>query len=322
MRVSTVTGPINSPRQLSAILGVRRTYLDQLSGRAGAFYEPFDIVRPGKRDRHIDNPRPELKSVQRRVLRKLLEPISLPPEMTGGVATRSTKDHTRPHVGAGTIVTLDIKHCFPRTSSQRVFRAFRQSVSCGSHVADLLTKLTTFEGHLPQGAPTSSFLCNLALLDLHADLASLALREGFAFSIYVDDIAISGPGVQNHIDSLIAIVQKHGHHVRREKIKILHPEDSHTFVGQTVNRKQAASSRFRSRLRLEILELANSETILAKRLRSVRSKILHVSQLDAVQGAALRRFADRHLPAEGIAGDVTVKRVTKKCRGWSRHRLE
>ena len=59
-------------------------------------------------------------------------------------------------------------------------------------VASLLTKLTTFSGHIPQGAPTSTTVANFVFAPEGRKIKEIADREGLRFTTFVDDITISG----------------------------------------------------------------------------------------------------------------------------------
>jgi RNA-directed DNA polymerase len=52
--------------------------------------------------------------------------------------------------------------------------------------------LSTQIGHLPQGAPTSPMLANLAMKDLDEEIASIAGDNGLVYTRYADDITLSG----------------------------------------------------------------------------------------------------------------------------------
>jgi hypothetical protein len=58
-------------------------------------------------------------------------------------------------------------------------------------VALILTKLATYDGFLPQGAKTSSYIANLVFWDKEPRLVSDLKRRGLRYTRYVDDITIS-----------------------------------------------------------------------------------------------------------------------------------
>src|SRR5207237_495069 len=59
--------------------------------------------------------------------------------------------------------------------------------------ARLLTLLTTLDGGLPQGAPTSPGLSNFVNRELDARLAARAAVAGARYTRYCDDLAFSWP---------------------------------------------------------------------------------------------------------------------------------
>jgi hypothetical protein len=58
-------------------------------------------------------------------------------------------------------------------------------------VAVILTKLTTYNKIVPQGAPTSSYVSNLIFWDEEPKLEYQLRQQGFRYSRFVDDITIS-----------------------------------------------------------------------------------------------------------------------------------
>jgi len=61
-------------------------------------------------------------------------------------------------------------------------------------VASIITKLTTYKGHLPQGTSTSSILANLVFsYSIGEQIRLFADEYGLRFTIFVDDITLSSP---------------------------------------------------------------------------------------------------------------------------------
>lgn len=205
--------PLVSMRQVEFVLGKSREDLRKIASYAGRYYHPFDRRREiGKgKWRHIDNPKGELKLLQKRIQKHILSKINLPDTMVGGIPGRSIRANAKIHEGQQRLVTLDLKNCFPRTTDLKVFEAYRKILKCSSEIASLLTKLTTFQKRLPQGAPTSSILANFTLLPMHDEICAIAKKFDLRCSIYVDDIAFSGVSAYEAIDEIIYAIQRHGH---------------------------------------------------------------------------------------------------------------
>jgi RNA-directed DNA polymerase len=73
-------------------------------------------------------------------------------------------------------------------------------------VAEILTRLVTCKNHLPQGAPTSTYIGLLVLQPVVQKVEKILKKiPKSSFSVYVDDIIISGP---EGIKRLIPILRK------------------------------------------------------------------------------------------------------------------
>jgi len=172
--------------------------------------------------RVIERPKARLKAIQRRVLHEVLDWIPAHDAAHGFTRGRSARSHAHLHSGRYVVLSLDLEDFFAAVSAGRVFGIFR-TAGYPEPVAHTLTGLTTnalpvdewaavprptgppsiaahhrlgrrlATPHLPQGAPTSPALANLATFRLDRRLAGLAGALGATYSRYADDLTISGP---------------------------------------------------------------------------------------------------------------------------------
>jgi len=111
--------------------------------------------------------------LQRRIVRRLLRRLRCHAAATGFERGRSIVANALPHASKAVVVRLDVKDFFGSTRSRRVYRYFR-AIGWNRDASRLLLRLCTFDGCLPQGAPTSPRLSNLVNFRLDARLAGLA----------------------------------------------------------------------------------------------------------------------------------------------------
>jgi len=219
-----------SMNKLEALLGWARTEIRFVANHAGAYYAPFpkkDRIRPFQKKlkphkkRIIDNPTGRLKGLQKKVQRNLLRPIPLPDYLCGGVKGRTLLDNVTMHLGARVLVTMDIRNFFPSVTSKHVYFVWRRMLNCSPLIADILTKLTTFERHLPQGASTSTTLANLVLCASDAPIRAACEKWNVRYSTWVDDLAFSGASAREIINTAITALGSAGFAVSHKKTKIM-----------------------------------------------------------------------------------------------------
>lgn len=132
------------------------------------------------------------------------------------------------------ILTVDLKDAFPSVKADLLEAMYREMFeksrlnrfpglksaeidSVYEEFIELMLQLTVYRGQLPQGAPTSPYLLNLALLwtgvvQRIVDICS-ARKATLKFSIYADDITISSLKVKfsdSFIRKLIAAIEESG----------------------------------------------------------------------------------------------------------------
>jgi RNA-directed DNA polymerase len=242
----------------------------------GYEYTRFTIPKRRGGERTIEAPSDKLKALQRRVVHRLLNPLPMHDAATGFVPGRSIVDNARPHVGSGVVINLDLADFFPTISADRVTEMFR-ALGWDADAANLLARMCTNEGHLPQGAPTSPAISNLVCRRLDERLSRLAEHYKGNYTRYADDITLSLPGLgrnkrlrkhrgQSRTDwpskparpptrSLLTLIRKiieeEGFKIQmKKKVRVQRPHQRQTATGlvvnQSVNLPRAARRRIRA----------------------------------------------------------------------------
>ena len=154
-------------------------------------YRRFHKPKKDGTRREITEPDPRLKRLQQQVVSRYLLAETPHPAAVAYQRGKSTADHVWAHAGSAILVTADVRDFFPCTRADRIESWWRDRVD--DDTARLLTVLTTLDGGLPQGAPTSPALSNLVNVELDARLAARAAAAGARYTRYCDDLAFSWP---------------------------------------------------------------------------------------------------------------------------------
>lgn len=282
---------IPSPAALADRLGIGLKKLVEVASQAQSFYSPFDLAvrrrpfqkEPSRKIRHIDCPIGYLKSVQRRIERTLLYPVLFPPHIFGAVRSRSIFDNASFHLGSPLLVTIDIRSCFPSISNEQIYRIWTNTLGCSARVGRLLTRLTTFERRLPQGAPTSPALANLFIWSIDEPIRAECARLGIKYSTWLDDLAFSGERAREIIEFAVRVMAHERLAVSRSKIKIMGPRATKLLTGTRLGGERVRVPRdLTSRVRAALHKVERGEPLPISEeeyLKSLRSQIKHIERL-------------------------------------------
>ncbi len=180
--------------------------------------KPQYVARYGEYwSRTINPPKPELKTIQKRINAYLVEHIQMPKYAFGGIKGKDNIFNARMHKGQKYIFQTDLKDFFPQITHKMVYAMFVRN-GFSQDVASLLTKLTTYQGHLPQGAPTSTTIANLVFVPAGLEILAIAERENLRFTTFVDDVTISSQqDFKSIVPEIMDIIDYHGFKISQGK---------------------------------------------------------------------------------------------------------
>lgn len=231
--------------------------------------------------------KPLLKEIQRRIKLEILDRVKFPSYLTGGVKGRDYKTNAELHEGAAIIIAEDIGNFFPSVTDEKVFEIWRCFFRFSEPVARLLTKLTTKDGVLPQGACTSPQLANLVFWREEPVLQARLANEGIVYSRFVDDVAVSSKTFISHekkkelVGAIYTLMRRNGLKPKRVKHELMTRRDRMTVTKLTVNQKAGLSKKVRSQIRATVhrLEVAASrESHIHNEFSSVLGKVNHMAR--------------------------------------------
>lgn len=167
--------------------------------------------------RNLVYPVARLRVVHER-LKFHLNKVKKPSYLFSPRAGRSQRGNAEFHLDQVQYLTLDLKQFYPSTTDTMVRRWFRDSLGMFGDVAGLLTHLCTIDGRVSFGSPLTPVLCSLVHQEMFDRIAAICDARGLRYSVWVDDLTISGnfvPGtVVQEIRKIISSYRLKSHDIK------------------------------------------------------------------------------------------------------------
>ncbi|NLX58173.1 MAG: RNA-directed DNA polymerase [Phycisphaerae bacterium] len=250
-------------------------------------YHTFTIAKHNGSLRDIAAPCRSLRHIQRRILRRIVEPLDTHLAVHGFRRGRCSLTGARRHVGKEAVLAMDLQDFFPSITSQRVYGLFRK-LGWPPNLASVLTRLSTWQGRLPQGAPTSPALANLIARRMDRRLAGLARHRGIYYTRYADDLTFSGPAdaVRSAIPAIRMIVKEEGFRPAEHKTRLMRCGRRQVVTGLVVNRQVSVPRDYRRRVRAALHGIRTGRTTFATpadRATTLRELEGHVQYIRSIR---------------------------------------
>lgn len=260
---------------------------------ANNYYRDYKIPKRSGGFRQLKVPIESLKNTHRIILRKILnvyEPYDCVHAYCRG---RSIVTNATVHINSNTLLKLDLEDFFGNIKFKKVYEAFEWIRLFGGGIDDngtlveykapytrWLTLLCCYQGALPQGAPTSPILSNIAARDLDVKLSKHSKEIGIVYTRYSDDMTFSS---STHISkkerrTIIKLIEQQGYIINKEKMSYVPTGKDKFITGIYLTDGQLRLPKIRRReIRSEIFnyEKVRSKDILTlDDLRRARAKVL------------------------------------------------
>ena len=236
---------IRTIKHLCCELGIKEDVILQILSNIDSYYyeKKFEkykkngqlkLNKEGTPRYRIINPSlNELKLIQDRINKFLSQNILPTAYAYGATKGRDNVKNAKFHIGKKYIFQTDLQDFFPFVTSKATYEMFIR-FGFSPDVSSKLTKLTTYKGHLPQGASTSATIANLVFSKTGDKLALFCMENNLHFSTFVDDVTISASfDFKDRIPEILAIIIEGGFKISHQKTtyKTNHPNITGVKMG-------------------------------------------------------------------------------------------
>lgn len=188
----------------------------------------------------------------------LLTSIETNEYLFSGTKGKSYIDNSKAHIKNSNkfIAKLDIKDFFPKVTFVHIFLFFKNIMQCSYDVATILSKLSTYNNHLPTGSPISMAMAYYVNKEMFDKINDVAEFNNCKMSLWVDDIVISGDKAKIvSWEARKAIFNQGLQYHTGKKFKIYRPNDNKEITGNIIT--PTGELKLRNRSQKKIHELIN-----------------------------------------------------------------
>lgn len=216
--------------------------------------------------------------------------------VSGGTLLRHAKEHIS---NQGTVlVRMDISSYYPNVTCLHVYYVWSIVLGCPPRIASLLTELTTYDFHLPQGAPTSPAIANIFLASIYAPILLASEVAGLTITTWVDDLIFSGKQARSVMETVRATLAHHGFKMAPNKREIFGPHSEQLVTGTRLGRTAVRVPHHKmSELRAAIHRLALGVVPpeeLCKYRRNLCARIAHIATIHEGDTKKIKGHAAKH----------------------------
>lgn len=249
--------------------------------RIDEYYSRFRRKKSNGDTRVVSAPKEELKLIQKKIVKEFLAEIPLPDECTGFRPGMSILSNALPHCKKRFVFNTDLVDFFGSITAERVLGLYL-SLGFSYPVASVLTELTTYLGALPQGAPSSPYLANLAAYSMDYDLLDFAESNGWNYTRYCDDITISGNTnfALSDMRTISDIIEIEGFQINLKKTRFHKNNSKQVVSGLVVNEKPNLSRSKRRVIRAMFHQAENNPQAFRERIHELENNLSLLSMLN------------------------------------------
>ncbi|MDO6834053.1 reverse transcriptase family protein [Pseudoalteromonas carrageenovora] len=217
---------IASLDSLAKVLGLSPKRMQAIADKVEQSYSAYALP---EKNRTVFEPKFELKKIQKRINSRIFELVDFPIYLQGGIKAAKKRDYVenaKIHAHAETLISLDIRKFYTNIKVEQVRKIYQYFFKFPKDVTDILIKLTTYKGCVPQGGCTSSYLANLVFFNSEYRLVSSFRGKGVNYSRLLDDVTLSSSknldseSCSDLIKPVVNMFKLHGLRLNNKKTKI------------------------------------------------------------------------------------------------------
>ncbi|MFL1662957.1 retron Ec67 family RNA-directed DNA polymerase/endonuclease [Bacillus cereus] len=216
-------------------------------------YTSFEIPKKNGGVRHINAPLEDLKDIQRKLVLSLWAHQKHIWEESGKTLDvshafqkeKSIITNAQIHRNKRFVLNIDLENFFESFHFGRVRGFFEKDKNflLPKKVATIIAQLTCYEGHLPQGAPSSPIITNLICNILDMKLLKLSKKYKLNYTRYADDLTFSTNNKHfldqqsDFYEELSKIIERAGFKINEKKTRLQFRNSKQEVTGLVVNKK-------------------------------------------------------------------------------------
>ncbi|MBS0302934.1 MAG: retron St85 family RNA-directed DNA polymerase [Proteobacteria bacterium] len=202
--------------ELAAQLRVSPANIERVIASAHRRYKRYTLIKRTGGSREIFHPTPELKAIQRWLIKNVFDQLPTHPSVHAYEPNCSIARHAAAHRRSNFFLRMDFSDFFPSISAQWVKNFLLESIQAGlvdldKDSVDSICRLVCRRGRLEVeskltiGSPSSPSISNRILYTFDSKLFEACHERGVIYTRYADDIYFSTrePDVLHEIEQIV-----------------------------------------------------------------------------------------------------------------------